>query len=260
MARRASTSTSRARKARAKPRKAAAGKRTAPRKAAPRKVAAGKTAARKTAPRKAAGARASAPTGKSAAPRKAAAGRKAAAVRKAPVKATAPKRAAAGRAAPKRAPSRAAPRKPVPPRRTTTARAPRTSPRLQTAAPAQRFTVTHLREEDFRANGLRPYAHYRDLGIAAATGGLAQAHVIRMIPPVTDEVRQRHFHNVELQLVYVLKGWMKNEFEGHGVQMMEQGTCWLQPPGIRHTVLDYSDDLEVLEIIIPAEFETHAAD
>ena len=63
-------------------------------------------------------------------------------------------------------------------------------------------------------------------------------------------------HKTELQLVYVLQGWMKNEFEGHGEQMMSAGSCWLQPSGIEHTVLDYSPDCEVLEIIVPADFST----
>ena len=120
----------------------------------------------------------------------------------------------------------------------------------------QVFTVSHLNDADFKADGLRAYAKYRDLGIAAATGGLCQAHVIRLVPPCTDEVRKRHVHHAELQLVYVLQGWMKNEFEGHGEQMMSAGSCWLQPTGIEHTVLDYSPDCEVLEIIVPADFKT----
>ena len=37
---------------------------------------------------------------------------------------------------------------------------------------------------------------------------------------------------------------------------MRAGTAWLQPPRIEHTVLDYSDDCELLEIILPAEFDT----
>lgn len=123
-------------------------------------------------------------------------------------------------------------------------------------SPPQNFVVSHLSEADFKADGLRPYARYRDLGVAEATHGLARAHVIRMIPPCTDEVRKRHFHTVQLQMVYVLKGWMKNEFEGQGEHTMHAGSSWIQPPGIRHTVLDYSDDLEVLEIILPADFET----
>ena len=120
----------------------------------------------------------------------------------------------------------------------------------------QSFTVSHLDQEDFKPDGLRAYARYRDLGIAAATGGLCQAHVIRFNPPCTDEVRKPHAHDVDLQLVYVLQGWMKNEFDGHGTQMMSAGSCWLQPRGIRHTVLDYSPDCEVLEIIVPADFKT----
>jgi uncharacterized RmlC-like cupin family protein len=138
------------------------------------------------------------------------------------------------------------------------------SPAAPTEATARRtsvnapqvFTVSHLDQNDFKPDGLRTYAQYRDLGIAAATGGLCQAHVIRFMPPCTDEVRKRHLHETELQLVYVLQGWMKNEFEGHGEQMMSAGSCWLQPSGIRHTVLDYSPDCEVLEIIVPADFKT----
>jgi uncharacterized RmlC-like cupin family protein len=134
--------------------------------------------------------------------------------------------------------------------------APAAKPRVASRKKLQHFTVAHARDSDFKADGLRPYARYRDLGMAAASGGLCQAHVIRLIGPCTDEVRKRHYHDTELQLIYVLKGWMKNEFEGHGEQLMEAGSCWLQPPKIRHTVLDYSDDCEVLEIIVPADFKT----
>ena len=90
----------------------------------------------------------------------------------------------------------------------------------------------------------------------APAAGLCQAHVIRLLSPCTDEVRKRHLHETELQLIYVLQGWVKNEFEGEGVQMMSAGSCWLQPPGIKHTVLDYSADAELLEIIVPADFKT----
>jgi mannose-6-phosphate isomerase-like protein (cupin superfamily) len=121
----------------------------------------------------------------------------------------------------------------------------------------QRFTVSHLMESDF-IGGLRNYARYRDLGIAAATGGMVQAHVIRMVPPCTDEARKAHYHDVEFQMVYVLKGSMTTDFEGQGPITMHAGSCWIQPPKIKHTVLDYSDDCEVLEIILPADFETVA--
>jgi mannose-6-phosphate isomerase-like protein (cupin superfamily) len=124
------------------------------------------------------------------------------------------------------------------------------------ARPKQKFTFSHHREQDF-LQGLRTYAKYRDLGIAPATGGMVQAHVIRMIPPFRpEEVSTPHYHDVEFQMIYVLKGWMTTEFEGEGQHTFRAGSCWLQPPRIKHTVLGYSDDCELLEIILPADFET----
>jgi len=120
----------------------------------------------------------------------------------------------------------------------------------------QRFAFSHSKEEDFAGGGLRSYARYRDLGIAVATNGLAVAHVIRFLPPCTDEVRQWHTHDVQFQMVYVLKGWIRTEMDGHPAETMRVGSAWLQPPKIRHRVLDYSDDCEVLEIVLPADFAT----
>ena len=121
----------------------------------------------------------------------------------------------------------------------------------------QKIAISHHRAEDFKADGLRAYARYRDLGIVEATGGLARAHVIRLIGPCNpEEVSKLHFHDVDFQMVYVLKGWIKTYMEGHGETLMEQGSCWTQPPRIRHMVLDYSDDVELLEVILPADFKT----
>jgi len=120
----------------------------------------------------------------------------------------------------------------------------------------QTFIASHHRPDAFE-QGLRRYAQYRDLGIAGATGGMVRAHVIKMIPPCDPaEVSKRHFHDVEFQMVYVLKGWIKGEYQGAGVVTMREGSCWLQPPKIKHSVLDYSDDCELLEIIMPADFAT----
>ena len=120
----------------------------------------------------------------------------------------------------------------------------------------QTFVANHLNPDAFE-DGLRSYAKYRDLDIVSATKGLARAHVIKMIPPIDPaEVSKRHYHDVEFQMIYVLKGWIKGEYEGAGVVTMREGSCWLQPPRIKHSVLDYSDDCELLEIIMPADFET----
>jgi len=145
----------------------------------------------------------------------------------------------------------------APARRSARRRATTSAKRKTKAAPRrQTFVASHHRPDAFE-QGLRRYAHYRDLGIAAATGGLARAHVIKMIPPCDPaEVSKRHYHDVEFQMIYVLKGWIKGEYDGAGVVTMREGSCWLQPPKIKHTVLDYSDDCELLEIILPADFDT----
>jgi mannose-6-phosphate isomerase-like protein (cupin superfamily) len=133
----------------------------------------------------------------------------------------------------------------------------RAVPAAKRARPKQRIAISHYRDEDFKADGLRAYAHYRDLGVAEASQGLARAHVIRLIGPCNpDEVSKLHFHDVDFQMVYVLKGWVKTYMEGQGETLMKEGSSWTQPPRIRHLIMDYSDDVELLEIILPAEFKT----
>ncbi|CAF3812867.1 unnamed protein product [Rotaria sordida] len=61
------------------------------------------------------------------------------------------------------------------------------SPNLTQSRPTQEFTFSHLNEEDFKSDGLRTYAKYRNLGIAKATNGMAMAHVLRFIPPFRPE-------------------------------------------------------------------------
>ena len=89
------------------------------------------------------------------------------------------------------------------------------------------FVASHLREEDFDG-GLRRYAKYRDLGMSQATGGMVQAHVVRFVPPCRpEEVSKLHFHDVEFQMVYVLKGWIKTELDGQGAITMQTGSAWI---------------------------------
>jgi hypothetical protein len=119
------------------------------------------------------------------------------------------------------------------------------------------FVVNHFQERDFKPDGLRSYAHYRDLGIKRATHGMAVAHVIRLQGPCNPQlVSKLHRHEADFQMVYVLRGSVTTEFEGHGKHTMTAGDAWLQPRNIKHKVLDYSDDCELLEIVLPADFKT----
>jgi hypothetical protein len=123
-------------------------------------------------------------------------------------------------------------------------------------SPPQRVAVSHYNNADFES-GLRTYAQYRDLGIVDATHGMVRAHVLRFVEPCDpDVVSKLHVHDTQFQMVYVLKGWVKTELEGEGEVMMRQGSAWTQPPMIKHKINDYSEDAELLEIILPADFET----
>jgi hypothetical protein len=164
-------------------------------------------------------------------------------------------RAAARTIARKKSPARKSANKPAARKKI---RAKRSAPvAAKRARLRQRIAISHYRDEDFKADGLRTYAKYRDLGVADASRGLARAHVIRLIGPCDPaEVSKLHFHDVEFQMVYVLKGWVKTYMEGQGETLMKQGSSWTQPPRIKHLIMDYSDDVELLEIILPADFKT----
>lgn len=120
---------------------------------------------------------------------------------------------------------------------------------------AMKFFVSHLDQSDFESDGLRPFFEYRDLGIRDSTGGRVLAHVIRAKRGIPAQP-ERHHHVVDFQMVYVLKGWIKFHYEGVGEVTLKAGTCVHQPPAIKHTELGHSDDLELIEIVMPAEFKT----
>jgi quercetin dioxygenase-like cupin family protein len=118
----------------------------------------------------------------------------------------------------------------------------------------QGFVVSHVRDATFE-RGLRSFYEYRDLGIKGATEGRVDAHVIRSAGG-KEFSSQPHLHKTSFQLVYILKGWIEFEYEGQGVVRLEAGSCVHQPPSIRHRELGHSDDMEMLEIVLPAGFTT----
>ncbi len=130
---------------------------------------------------------------------------------------------------------------------------------MTTAQPKAEFSVSHLKDAQYESEGLRSFFEYRDLGIKAATGGRVGAHVIRA-KPGTHSSSGWHTHDLEVQLVYVLKGWVEFDYEGVGEVRIEAGACVHQPPGIRHVEIAHSDDVEILEITLPADFKTEKAE
>ena len=119
----------------------------------------------------------------------------------------------------------------------------------------QTFTVSRLKEAAFKP-GFRSYFQDRDLGLRKATGGRFMAEVHLACAPCPDGGSGRHLHKVDFQFNYVLAGWMRVEIEGQGECTFHAGDSWLQPPEIEHNVVAFSDDLEVLEIVSPGDFQT----
>lgn len=97
---------------------------------------------------------------------------------------------------------------------------------------------------------------YRDLIPGRLGGRLIASHIrIEQGGPVPDYV---HHHNIEFQMIYCYQGWVKVVYEEQGPAfVLEAGDCVLQPPHIRHRVLECSDHMEVIEVGSPAEHETH---
>jgi quercetin dioxygenase-like cupin family protein len=97
--------------------------------------------------------------------------------------------------------------------------------------------------------------HYRDLVPSRLGGAMIASHI--RIPdggPVPDMV---HFHRVGFQLIFCIKGWVDVVYEDQGGPLrLTAGDCFIQPPQIRHRVLEASDGIEVIEIGVPAEHVT----
>ncbi|MBI3709253.1 MAG: cupin domain-containing protein [Proteobacteria bacterium] len=108
----------------------------------------------------------------------------------------------------------------------------------------------------FHRDGPRENFEYRDLGLAAATAGRVGAKHIRAVKPFEAETGW-HWHDMTAHFVYVLKGWLRFHFDGTADDVtVRAGCCLSQPAGVPHNVVGYSDDLELLEINIPAQYAT----
>lgn len=115
-------------------------------------------------------------------------------------------------------------------------------------------TTSHAEGAHFE-RGLRAFFEYRDLGIAKATEGAFGAHVIRGIPGA-HATGQWHTHDLPFQMFFVLKGWVRFEYEDIGVKTFKAGDSCYQPRLVKHREIEHSDDVEILEIVGPAEFVT----
>ncbi|WP_171102311.1 cupin domain-containing protein [Ruegeria sp. HKCCD7255] len=116
------------------------------------------------------------------------------------------------------------------------------------------FVVRRLKDQAPWIIG-RAGMHYRDLVPDRLGGSIIASHI--RIPdggPVPDMV---HFLKVGFQLIFCIHGWVDVVYEDQGDKMrLTAGDCFIQPPEIRHRVLEASDNVQVIEIGVPAEHVT----
>jgi quercetin dioxygenase-like cupin family protein len=115
---------------------------------------------------------------------------------------------------------------------------------------------SHIQDNDtpWRSDGLRDFFLYRDLGVAAATGGAVLAQLVKANKP-PEHGTGWHRHEAAFHIVLMTKGWARFMYEGQET-LVKAGDCVHQRPGIVHYLFDYSPDMEYLEVVSPADFKT----
>ena len=98
-----------------------------------------------------------------------------------------------------------------------------------------------------------------DLGVTKATDGWMRAQVTSALTGMTQPTGW-HYHVCEGQFVYTLKGWVELEFEDGTNCRLEAGDSVFIPGGMLHQENRTSDDLEILEVSVPADMGTVAVD
>lgn len=105
------------------------------------------------------------------------------------------------------------------------------------------------------APGRRPFFKYRDLGLEAATNGRMRAYQNSSIVGMTEPTGW-HYHDCEMQFVYVLRGTLTIEFEDGTVATFSAGDAFFVPGGMKHNEICVSEDKEALEVSVPGKIGT----
>jgi len=128
------------------------------------------------------------------------------------------------------------------------------NPALEVPPTVHAFVVRRLKDGAPWVIG-RAGMRYRDLIPGRLGGSIIASHIrIPDAGPVPDMV---HYHTVGFQLIFCYSGWVRLVYEDQGPPfVLAEGDCVIQPPRIRHRVLEASANLQVVEIGVPAEHVT----
>ena len=127
-----------------------------------------------------------------------------------------------------------------------------------TAKPAQK--LAHATPDTARpVAGRREFFRYFDLGVTEASNGAMRAQVTRATQGLGKPTGW-HYHECDQQFVYMLKGWVDLEFEDGRKIRLNAGDSLMIPGGLRHNETGTADELDLLEISVPAEMRTVACE
>ena len=123
-------------------------------------------------------------------------------------------------------------------------------PRFERPPTAHAFMVRRLKDRAPWVIG-RAGMQYRDLIPGRLGGSIIASHIrVPDAGPVPDMV---HYHTIGFQLIFCYSGWVRLVYEDQGPPfVLGAGDCVIQPPEIRHRVLESSGNLQVIEIGVPA--------
>ncbi len=133
-------------------------------------------------------------------------------------------------------------------------------PRNDAMGRVSRFAASYDRPEAYKVgDGPRQFLAYRDAAVTDATGRRVNINVVRN-SKAGDKSTGWHYHTLACQFVYVLKGWSRVEVEGQGEFTIHAGDAMTLPHKLKHDVTGFSADFTVLELNIPADYETIACE
>ena len=118
----------------------------------------------------------------------------------------------------------------------------------------QRLAVSKASEAAY-VPGRRDFFKYRELGVTEATNGRMRAQLTSATQGLGRPTGW-HYHACDHQLVFMLKGWVDLEFEDGTKVHLEPGDSLMIPGGMRHNETGTADELELLEVSVPAEMKT----
>ena len=107
--------------------------------------------------------------------------------------------------------------------------------------------------------GRRSFFKYRELGVTEASNGAMRAQVTEASQGITEPTGW-HYHVCEQQFIYMLKGWVDLEFEDGRKVRLTQGDSMMIPGGTRHNETATADEMDILEISVPAKMGTVVCD